>query len=596
MVLKKYNSETMNKLWITIAVLCGFAMNVYAQLPPVFDSSRMSEAQNTATVRKYLSPVKIIWQSTNDSSIINAERLLLPGNGQADLANANMCILKSTRTTHPALLLDFGRELHGGLQIVTGMFPSHLPVKLRVRFGESASEAMSDIEPTHNATNDHAMRDEMIELPWLGKQEIGNTGFRFVRIDLADDTTELQLKEVRAIFTYRDIPYLGSFHCSDTLLNKIWLTGAYTVHLNMQDYLWDGIKRDRLVWIGDMHPETSTIAAVFGNNEVVTKSLDLARDITPLPQYMNGMVSYSMWWIIIQRDWYMHTGDLKYLQKQKTYLTGLLKLLSTKIDANNSEALNDGGRFLDWPSSENKEAIHAGLQAMMIMSLEAGSELCAVLNDNTTAHTCREAIAKLRKNVPDAANSKQAAALLALSGLLPAEKADKDVIAVDGAHRFSTFYGYYMLQAKALANDYEGALDNIRTYWGAMLNLGATTFWEDFDLDWLPNASRIDELVQPGQKDIHGDYGAYCYVGFRHSLCHGWSSGPTPWLTEHVLGIKVTKPGCKEIKIEPHLGDLTFAEGTFPTPYGLVKVKHVKGTDGKIKSTISAPKEVRIIR
>ena len=34
--------------------------------------------------------------------------------------------------------------------------------------------------------------------------------------------------------------------------------------LNMQDCLWDGIKRDRLVWIGDMHPETMSILAVFG--------------------------------------------------------------------------------------------------------------------------------------------------------------------------------------------------------------------------------------------------------------------------------------------------------------------------------------------
>jgi hypothetical protein len=363
----------------------------------------------------------------------------------------------------------------------------------------------------------------------------------------------------------------------------------------MQDYLWDGIKRDRLVWIGDMHPETSAISVVFGNNEVVPRSLDLARDITPLPQYMNGMVSYSMWWIIIQRDWYMHTGDLHYLQQQKNYLAGLLKQLSAKIDSNNSEAL-EGGRFLDWPSSENPGAIHAGLQAMMVLSLRAGAELSSVLNDDTTARICKAAIAKLRKNIPEVNNSKQAAAMMALAGLLPPGKADTAIIAVNGAHGFSTFYGYYMLQAKAMANDYQGAIDNIREYWGAMLQMGATTFWEDFDLDWLPNAARIDELVPPGKKDIHGDYGAYCYKGFRHSLCHGWSSGPTPWLTEHVLGIKVVKPGCRQIKIEPHLGDLTFAEGTFPTPYGLVKVKHVKQADGRIRSTISAPKGVTIVR
>ena len=49
--------------------------------------------------------------------------------------------------------------------------------------------------------------------------------------------TSVLLKEVNAIFSYRDIPYLGSLQCSDERLNEIWETGAYTVHLNMQHYL-----------------------------------------------------------------------------------------------------------------------------------------------------------------------------------------------------------------------------------------------------------------------------------------------------------------------------------------------------------------------
>lgn len=57
-----------------------------------------------------------------------------------------------------------------------------------------------------------------------------------MRIDLLDDSVELQLKEVRAISTFRDIPYKGSFRCNDERLNDIWQTGAYTVHLNMQEY------------------------------------------------------------------------------------------------------------------------------------------------------------------------------------------------------------------------------------------------------------------------------------------------------------------------------------------------------------------------
>ncbi|TWF42718.1 alpha-L-rhamnosidase-like protein [Chitinophaga polysaccharea] len=585
--------------WLaSFSALLLWVNTLRAQLPPVFDSSRMATVQTTATVRRYLSPEKITWQTPNadGASISNAARFLLPGNGQADLANQNMCVLKSSVTAHPAILFDFGKELHGGLQLVTGMYKSGKPIKLRVRFGESVSEAMSDIEPSKNATNDHAVRDMVVEVPWLGKLEVGNTGFRFVRIDLLDDKAELQLKEVRAIFVYRDLPYLGSFKCSDELLNKIWLTGAYTVHLNMQDYLWDGIKRDRLVWIGDMHPETSTISAVFGYNEVVPRSLDLARDITPIPQYMNGMVSYSMWWVLIQRDWYQHTGNSAYLQQQASYLKGLLGHLCKKIDTNNSEDLNDGTRFLDWPSSENKPGIHAGLQAMMIMTLKAGADLSKVLKDEATARQCEAAIARLKRNVPDANGSKQAAALLALADLVPAEKINREMLSAGGVKDYSTFYGYYMLQAKAKAGDYQGGLNDIRTYWGAMLKLGATTFWEDFNMDWLPGAARIDTLVQPGQKDIHGDYGAYCYKGLRHSLCHGWASGPTPWLTEHVLGISVVAPGCRVIRVAPHLGDLRFAEGTFPTPYGVVKVKHTRLANGKIQSTIKAPAQVKIIR
>ena len=480
------------------------------------------------------------------------------------------------------------------MQLVTGMPGSQKPVNIRIRFGESVSEAMSTTG-IRGATNDHAMRDFTLSLPWLGVAEVGNTGFRFVRIDLLDPASELQLKEVRAIFTARDIPYKGSFSCNDEQLNKIWLTGAYTVHLNMQEYLWDGIKRDRLVWVGDMHPEVMTINTVFGYNEVVPKSLDLIRDITPLPQWMNGISSYSIWWLLIHRDWYLYQGDLGYLMQQKTYMEGLLKYLLTKVDANGREKL-DGNRFLDWPSSENQPGVDAGLQALLTMAMDAGSELCRLLKNDSLAAQCAEAAGRMKKQVPDANHSKQAAALMALAGLMDPVTADKEVISVGGAKNFSTFYGYYMLQAMGKAQNVQGGLDIIRTYWGAMLDLGATTFWEDFNMEWLPDAAPIDNLVPEGKKDIHGDYGDYCYKGFRHSLCHGWASGPTSWLTQHVLGFKVLEPGCKVVKIEPFLGDLLWAEGTLPTPQGTIFVRHEKLSDGSVKTTVKAPKGIRIIK
>lgn len=577
-----------------IILICCFTQKISAQqLPPVFkEKPKGMEIDKRARV--YLSPQRVLWQSDESGKYVkDAKNLLKPGNGQGELINKDMVTLLSDDKQKGGILLDFGKELQGGLQLVTGMMKKNAPVKIRIRFGESAAETMSETGGKATATNDHAIRDFVIDVPWLGVLEIGNTGFRFVRIDLVDNNSELLLKEVRAIFVYRDIPYLGSFKSSDERLNKIWETGAYTVHLNMQQYLWDGIKRDRLVWVGDMHPEVMTISNVFGYNEVVPKSLDLIRDATPTNQWMNGISAYSMWWIIIHRDLYKFNGNLQYLKEQKEYMTKLLDVLITKIDDKNSETLD--GRFLDWPSSENKPAIHAGLQALMVITLNAGSEVCGILKDNASAAKYKAVAERMKKNVPDINGSKQAAALLSLSGMISDETANK-VLSEGGAKNFSTFYGYYMLQAMAKAGNYQGAIDIIKTYWGAMLDLGATTFWEDFNMDWLPNAGRIDELVPEGKKDIHGDYGAYCYIGFRHSLSHGWASGPTSWLTEHVLGVKVIDAGCKTLKIEPHLGDLKFAEGSFPTPYGLVKIKHTKLASGQIKSDIQTPKQVKIIR
>lgn len=472
-------------------------MHAFGQLPPIFSDASYKPERDTRA-RVLLSPVKILWQSDLSGKYIQgAENLLKQGNSQAELVNKDMITLRSDSSIKPGILLDFGKELHGGLQLVTGMREKNVPVKVRIRFGESASEAMAEIDTLQGATNDHAIRDYTVDLPWLGTLDIGNTGFRFVRIDLVDPNATLLLKEVRAIFIFRDIPYLGSFKSSDERLNQIWATGAYTVHLNMQQYLWDGIKRDRLVWVGDMHPEVMTISSVFGNNEVVPRSLDLIKEVTPLPAWMNGISSYSMWWIRIQRSWFLYQGDMEYLQKQQSYLKGLLEHLISKIKDNKEDL--DGMRFMDWPTFENKAAVHAGLQAMMVMTLQDGAELSRVLGDDETARNCEAAVAGLKQVVPDAVNNKQAASLMALAGLMPAVKANSEVISVGGTQGFSTFYGYYMLQAKALAGDYDAAIENIRTYWGGMLDMGATTFWEDFDTSWMRNAARIDELVPEGK-------------------------------------------------------------------------------------------------
>ena len=550
--------------------------------------------------RAYLTPVKIVWLSdTQDSQVKSAANLLTPYNGQLTTSGADMYTLRSSDEKQASILLDFGKEIYGGIEIAAGIREKKESIKIRVRLGESVTETMSDCIDNSapgmgSATNDHTLRDYIINVPWLGSVEIGNSGFRYVRIDLLDKDVNLPVKSVRAIARYRDIPYLGSFKSSDERLNNIWNTGAYTVHLNMQEYMWDGIKRDRLVWLGDVHPEVMTVNNVFGDQEVVRKSLDFGRDTTPLPQWMNGMSSYSLWWIISHKDFYLYNGDINYLKEQQEYLSALVKQIITKIDKDGKENL-DGGRFLDWPTSENPEVIHSGLQALTLMAMQAGQQISEWLNDAELNKMCSDAIKLLKKHKTQNYDNKQAAALLSLAGMQSAKDASQTILK-GGANDFATFYGYYMLEALAKDNKYNEAINIISDYWGAMLDLGATTFWENFNYEERNNAVGIDEMPDETRFNIHSDGGAHCYIGLRASLCHGWASGPTSWLTKYVLGINVVEPGSKTIRIAPNLGDLEYVEGTFPTPYGVVTVSHKKLPNGTISSGIDAPKEVKIIK
>jgi alpha-L-rhamnosidase len=545
-----------------------------------------SEPQPTRT---FVSPTRVVWTSAHNekSSVTTPEILLAKRYGQVPegkFLDGSGCRLEN-KGEPASVLVDFGCELHGGLHLASGG-PTKKGTKLRVRFGESVAETMAELGE-RGACNDHAIRDSVVDLPWAGAREIGNTGFRFVRVDLVSEGV-LSLESLRAISLMRPMPQLGSFSCSSKRLNQVWATAARTVHLCCQDYLWDGIKRDRLVWMGDMHPEMMAVLAVFGQQSVLTDSLDYMRQITPADDWMNRMPSYTLWWIRCQHDLYLYSGDGDYLRAQHKYIKAVFANLTKHISPEGRCIMPAG--FLDWPTQHNRPAVDAGMQALMLMAFEDGERLAATLGDDKLAALCRRGAESLRRYVPGPEGSKQVAALLALSGLRPAREMHDTILGLNGNHGVSTFYGYYMLEAMAKAGQIQHGIDTVRDYWGAMLDMGATSFWEDFNIDWTRNAFRIDELPVPGKQDIHGDFGEFCYKGFRHSLCHGWASGPAPWLIAHVLGIQIAEMGCRKVRIDPFLGNLSWAEGTFPTPMGVIKVRHEKSKAGAIHSEISLPK------
>ncbi|MHC4434127.1 MAG: alpha-L-rhamnosidase, partial [Planctomycetota bacterium] len=168
----------------SVIACCSCASGPSAKLPmPIDDSATAQRSEADPRVRKYILPVRVVWHSAE--GVENPGVLLQKRTDQVTLDASDPCTLR-TKGAGAGLLLDFGVELHGGVQIMGWHSKANKPVRLRVRFGESVSEAMAELAGEKNATNDHAIRDQSCLLPWLGTAEIGNTGFRFVRIDLED--------------------------------------------------------------------------------------------------------------------------------------------------------------------------------------------------------------------------------------------------------------------------------------------------------------------------------------------------------------------------------------------------------------------------
>lgn len=241
--------------------------------------------------------------------------------------------------------------------------------------------------------------------------------------------------------------------------------------------------------------------------------------------------------------------------------------------------------FVDWPTNFTEDS-KTGWRYLLILAMEKAKNILSRFGkDSSVADSI---IRRLDKWDYKPSQFKQVTALGVLSGRIGDEDA-RVLLEKDGARGMTAFMGCIIVEALEKIGEGQFALELIKDYYGAMLDLGATTFWEDFDIDWIKdNPSALDELPETGRKNIHADYGRFCYTGLRHSLCHGWSSGFIDFFFGYVLGIKNCGQAFNKISVTPHLCGLTYVEGTFPTVYGDIFVSH-KMTDGRLETIVKLP-------
>lgn len=498
-----------------------------------------------------LTPVSILAVSGME----NEERLLTDHGPCVPFKSANSAKFVGKGSY---VCLDFGREIAGSIRIISSFLKGD--DRLHIRLGESASEALAPLG-TKGACNDHSPRDIEVDIASMSDLTFCRSGFRFAYIESLGDNP-LLIQNIYAVLRTEKFSREGYIKTNDEEINRILETAAYTMKLCCQNgYIWDGIKRDRLVWAGDLHQEVLTSGYLFGDIENTPNSLTFLKNDTADGAWMNWIPSYSAWWVINLCEYRRLTGNTAFFNKNAGYAKSIIKRINKLTGKDGSMNYAEGKKnyFLDWPTRGTDDEI-PGTAAIMMIAAEK-------LFNYTGDKNCAELVKKLSIWLSAPCTAKQTKAMQVLAGAQPDAA---EFIENGGAHGFSTFMSYYILSAYAMCGGTK-VTELIKEYFGAMLSRGATTFWEDFNLDWLEGSGRIDEIPNDDVKDLHGDYGAFCYKGFRHSLCHGWSSGVYSFFVEKVLGVKIEDG--KVISVTPNTFGLTEVEAEIPVADGILKVK-----------------------
>lgn len=473
-------------------------------------------------------------------------------------AQRRFTVVKTERYTGPALLLDFGQEVVGYFRM---RLKSDAPICFRLHYGETIAEALS--EPPRNQLQNRMLTEEYTLFQGIQEFESrARVGGRFVRVEFFDCAAAVVADEFGLRTECYPVAYRGYFHCSDEELNSIWRAGRKTLHLCMQEYYLDAVKRDRMLWTGDTRAEALFNYYLFGD----TALFRFCWDEIASCRYADGSIpsamgtgssllwDYVAWWIVAFYDYYMHTADADFLRKHAANICDATDFLISKCNADHLFEVPENPYHSWMVVLTNQSGISPFMNEIFLRSVETAVEVCALCGDGEKQSRyealltqCRPAVEALLKRSPVYEETK-------LLG-----------------HSTGR---YEMVEMLFRAGFSERALAFLRKSWGIMLReTHSDTLFEGF----LPDR----ETGYPSQENPDDKA---CYISF----CHGWTAGPNALLPREVAGIKPLEPGFRRFEVRPCLCDLNSLECVVPTPFGEIALA-LQMDNGTLTGVLAVP-------
>jgi alpha-L-rhamnosidase len=403
---------------------------------------------------------------------------------------------------------------------------------------------------------------------------------RYLFLTFHNQKSPVILRSLQVIESTYPVQPVGSFHCSDERLDRIWEISARTLKLCMEDTFTDCPLYEQTLWVGDARNESAFAYPVFGAADIGKRCIILAgQSLESYPiagcqvpsSWDTLLPAWSFLWGISVWDYYFFSKDKVFLQSAWSWVLSNLRGAESLCT---DQGLFSGAfwNMFDWAGIDDGHRTVLHNSMLLVGAIEAALKCAAVLEDETQAKWLREFKDRLcnrlnrlwdpaRKSYPDSLledgtpspSTCQHTSFLALlydictSSQRPGALANvlhppKEMVRVGSP--FAMMYLYELLEKEGLP---EAILQSIYDSYLPMLEVGATTVWEVF-----PSSE-----ARPG--------------GFpTRSHCHAWSSAPLYFLPRVVLGLRQLEPGGTAFEISPHLCSMTWAEGTIATAQGPV--------------------------
>lgn len=477
-------------------------------------------------------------------------------------------------------LVDFGTETFGFVQL-QGLKGTG---QVKIIYGETAEEALSEeFCETFDTIQVNEPTQVTCTLPVA-------RGFRYLNCITAD---QVVLDEITSIYEYLPLTLRGQFQCSDERLNKIWATSEYTLRLNTREFMLDGIKRDRWVWSGDAVQSYLMNYYSFFDLGVVQRTTLALRGKDPIATHLNLIMDYSFYWFIGLYDYYLYTGDQAFIAQNYKKMVSFLEFCLNRRNADGLMERKSGDWvFVDWGDMDNEGEV-CFEQLLLCRSLEIMTRfarLVGVTADVTRFEglfgTLKEQIITLFwdneqgglvHNRRDGKVNKHLTRYPNIFALLfgylnpdQAEEVKQKVLLNPAVQPITTPYmRFYELAALCQAGQQTHVLEEIKDYWGGMLDLGATTFWEEYK----PQLKGAEHYAMYGRP-------------FGKSLCHAWGASPIYLLGKYFLGVEPLEPGYITYRIAPNLSGLSWIEGKVPVGSGEIEI-HLDKQTVRLKTPVT---------